>query len=259
AALIAGFPIHVPGVTIDRQCGSAEQATHFAAQPSASGDMDVVIAGPVGSRTRAPTFADVEGVSRRVHLPKRDEIVNRGISAEKIARKWGFSRQQLDDFSLESHRRALSAIQKGVFDQEIAPVEVTDEDGNRRVFATDEGPRESTSLRALANLDSVFKEDGKITAGNSSQMSDGASAVLLMSREKADALGLKPKAKIVARTVVGSDPTLMLTGPIPATKKVLQKADLTIDQIDRYEVNEAFAPVPLAWLQEVGADAEKLN
>ncbi len=259
AALIAGFPIHVPGVTIDRQCGSSQQATHFAAQAIASGDMDVVIAGGVESMTRAPMFANIEGVSPSVQLTKRYEIVNQGISAEKIARKWGFSRQQLDEFSLESHRRALTAIQKGVFDQEIAPVEVTDEDGNRRVFATDEGPRESTSLRALANLDSVFKEDGKITAGNSSQMSDGASAVLLMSREKADALGLKPKAKIVARTVVGSDPTLMLTGPIPATKKVLQKADLTIDQIDRYEVNEAFAPVPLAWLQEVGADAEKLN
>ncbi|HEX6594141.1 MAG TPA: thiolase family protein [Bacillota bacterium] len=259
AALIAGFPTDVPGVTIDRQCGSSQQATHFAAQAIASGDMDIVIAGGVESMTRVPMFSNMEGVRPSKQLTKRYEIVNQGISAEKIAEQWGFSRKQLDEFSLESHRRALMAQKNGVFNEEIVPVEVADENGQTHLFSTDEGPRGSTSIDALANLEPVFIENGKITAGNSSQMSDGASAVLLMSREKAEELGLKPKAKIVSRCVVGSDPTLMLTGPIPATKAILKKAQLTIDDIDRYEVNEAFAPVPLAWLQEVGADANKLN
>src|SRR5699024_9419379 len=147
----------------------------------------------------------------------------------------------------------------GRFVKEITPVEVVNKEGKSYVFSEDEGPRKDTTFEALSQLEPVFKKDGKITAGNASQMSDGASGVLLMSKEKADQLGLKPKAKIVARSVVGSDPTLMLTGPIPATEKVLKKANLTIEQIDRYEVNEAFAPVPLAWLQDTGADPEKLN
>lgn len=259
AALIAGFPIQVPGVTIDRQCGSSQQAVHFGAQAIAAGDMDIVIAGGVESMTRAPMFSNMQGTKPSEKLTAKYEIVNQGISAEKIADKWNFTRKELDAFSLQSHKRALAANENGNFEKEIVPVDVKDENGNTNVVKTDEGPRSNTTMKALSGLKTVFKEDGKITAGNASQMSDGASAVLLMSREKAEALGLKPKARIVARTVVGSDPTLMLTGPIEATRNVLKKADLTIHQVDRYEVNEAFAPVPLAWLSDIGGDPERLN
>ncbi|WP_077324359.1 thiolase family protein [Virgibacillus siamensis] len=255
AALIAGFPIDVPGVTIDRQCGSSQQAVHFGAQAIAAGDMDVVIAGGVESMTRAPMFSNVQETKPSRKLTSRYEIVNQGISAEKIADKWGFTREQLDEFSLQSHQRARKAIEQGKFNREISPVKTND----GKVVQVDEGPRADTTIEALAGLNAVFKEDGKITAGNASQMSDGASAVMLMSSEKAGELGLKPKARIVARTVIGSDPTLMLTGPIQATEKVLKKAGLTIADIDRYEVNEAFAPVPMAWLRDIGADPEKLN
>lgn len=259
SALIAGFPVHVPGVTIDRQCGSSQQAVHFGAQAILSGDMDVVIAGGVESMTRSPMFANVGDTKPSEKLTSKHQIVNQGISAEMIADKWGFSRQELDEFSLKSHTLALEAIEKGRYNDEIVPVDVKGENGEMRTVSIDEGPRAETSLEILGNLPAVFKEDGKITAGNASQMSDGASAVLLMSREKADALGLKPRAKIIARTVVGSDPTLMLTGPIEATRQVLQKAGLTLDDIDRYEVNEAFAPIPLAWLHDLQADPDKLN
>lgn len=259
AALIAGFPVHVPGVTIDRQCGSSQQAVHFAAQAIASGDMDIVIAGGVESMTRVPMFSAMQDTKPSAKLTKKYEIVNQGISAEKIADKWGFSREQLDEFSLESHHKAITAIKNGFYKKEIVPVEIPRDDGTKMLFSVDEGPRPETSLEKLAGLKTVFQEDGKITAGNASQMSDGASAVLLMSREKADELGFQPKARILARTVVGSDPTLMLTGPIEATRRVLKKAGLSIEQMDRYEVNEAFAPVPLAWLQDIGADPGKLN
>src|SRR5690625_298554 len=259
AALIAGFTTDTPGVTIDRQCGSSQQAVHFAAQAIASGDMDVVIAGGVENMTRVPMFSNVGDIKPSPKLTAKYEIVNQGISAEKIAEQWKISRQDLDEFSLNSHKRALNAIQKGHFNEEIVPVRVQGEDGETRLMSVDEGPRENTSMAALSELKPIFKEDGKITAGNASQMSDGASAQLLMSREKADELGLQPKARIVARAVVGSDPTLMLTGPIAATRKALEKANLMIEDMDRYEVNEAFAPVPLAWLHDLQADADKLN
>ncbi|OZU89156.1 acetyl-CoA acetyltransferase [Virgibacillus indicus] len=259
AALIAGFPKHVPGVTIDRQCGSSQQAVHFGAQAIASGDMEIVIAGGVESMTRAPMFFNMGDSKPSKQLTEKYEIVNQGISAEKIADQWNFTRKQLDEFSLSSHENALNAIREGKYKKEIIPVEVTGEDGSLNTISVDEGPRENSGVDALGGLKTVFKEDGKITAGNASQMSDGASAVLLMSKEKAEELGLMPKAKIIARTVVGSDPTLMLTGPIEATRKVLGKANLSIEDMDRYEVNEAFAPVPLAWLQDVGADPAKLN
>ncbi|WP_099156500.1 thiolase family protein [Virgibacillus ndiopensis] len=259
AALIAGFPTHVPGVTIDRQCGSSQQAVHFGAQAIASGDMDIVIAGGVESMTRAPMFSNMQGTNPSEKLTASYEIVNQGISAEKIADKWEFTREQLDEYSLQSHQRALAAISSGKYEKEIVPVEVQQDDGLSETFKIDEGPREDTTFDILAGLKTVFKENGKITAGNASQMSDGASAVLLMSADKAAALGLKPKARIVARVVVGSDPTLMLTGPIAATEKVLKKANLTLDDMDRYEVNEAFAPVPLAWLNDTGGSMEKLN
>ncbi len=259
AALIAGFPIHVPGVTIDRQCGSSQQAMHFAAQAIAAGDMDIVIAGGVESMTRAPMFSNMKDIKPSEKLRKKYLIVNQGVSSEKIAEKWGFTREQLDEYSLLSHQKALGAIEKGNFKAEILPIEVEDKEGNQYTFQVDEGPRKDTSMEALSNLKSVFQEEGVITAGNASQMSDGASAVLLMSGEKAKELGLKPRARIVARTVVGSDPTLMLTGPIPATQRVLELSGLSITDMDRYEVNEAFAPVPMAWLEEIGADPEKLN
>ncbi|WP_047981025.1 thiolase family protein [Ornithinibacillus contaminans] len=259
AALIAGFPVAVPGVTIDRQCGSSQQAIHFAVQAIAAGDMDVVIAGGVESMTRSPMSANMGDVVPSERLTKQYEIVNQGISAEKIATKWEFTREQLDSYSFQSHQKAVRAIASGVFKSEIVPIEVTDKEGNKQTITVDEGPRKNTSLEALSMLKPVFQENGMITAGNASQMSDGASAVLLMSREKANALGLKPKARIIARTVVGSDPTFMLTGPIEATKRVLASAGLTIDDMDRYEVNEAFASVPLAWLADTKANPEKLN
>ncbi|GGA84421.1 thiolase family protein [Ornithinibacillus halotolerans] len=259
AALIADFPIHVPGVTIDRQCGSSQQAIHFGAQAIAAGDMDIVIAGGVESMSRAPMFANMGRTKPSEKLQEKYEIVNQGISSEKIANQWGFTREELDIYSLASHQKAFKAIEKGNFSSEIIPIELEDIDGRKRMFNMDEGPRHDTSLEALSKLKPVFQEDGKITAGNASQMSDGASAILLMSGEKASELGIKPKAKIIARTVVGSDPTLMLTGPIPATKRVLELAGLSIDDIDLYEINEAFAPVPLAWLEEIKGDPEKLN
>lgn len=259
ALLIAGFPVHVPGVTIDRQCGSSQQAVHFAYQAIASGDMDIVIAGGVESMTRSPMFANVGTTKPSERLTDKYEIVNQGISAELIADEWGFTRKQLDEYALRSHELALKAIENGYYEDEIVPITVTDDNGNVVTVEVDEGPRKDTSLEILSELKPVFKEDGKITAGNSSQMSDGASAVLLMAKDKALELGLKPKAKIIARTVIGSDPTLMLTGPIEATRQVLQKARLTLDDMDRYEVNEAFAPIPLAWLHDLQADLNKLN
>jgi acetyl-CoA acyltransferase len=259
AALIAGFPVHVPGVTIDRQCGSSQQAVHFASQAILSGDMDIVIAGGVESMTRAPMFSNMGYAKLSAKLTEQHEIINQGLSAERIAEHWRQSREELDRFSLKSHERAFIAIEKGHFTKEIVPVDIVQEGGSVKAFAVDEGPRVGTTVEVLGGLKTVFDDNGVITAGNASQMSDGASAVLLMSREKADKLGVKPIARIVARTVVGSDPTLMLTGPIEATRKVLEKAGLSIDDMDTYEVNEAFAPVPLAWLKEIGGDPAKLN
>ncbi|RAZ67914.1 thiolase family protein [Planococcus maitriensis] len=259
SALIAGFPDFVPGVTIDRQCGSSQQAVHFGAQAILAGDMDIVIAGGVESMTRVPMFSNMQGAKPSKKLTDQYEIINQGLSAERIAEKWGFSRQQLDAYAVQSHERAQQAIDAGLYDKEIVPVDAQDEQGHFRKVTKDEGPRPGTTEEVLAGLKPAFDEQGVITAGNASQMSDGASAVLLMSREKADELGLKPKARILARTVVGSDPTLMLTGPIAATKKVLEKTGLAIDDMDRYEVNEAFAPVPLAWLADIGGDPDKLN
>lgn len=259
AALMADFPIEVPGTTIDRQCGSGQQAVHFAAQAILSGDMDIVISGGVESMTRIPMGSSRQKSKWSEELTSRYEMIHQGLSAERIAEKWELSRLELDEFSLESHRRALLAQEEGRFDREIMPLEVTLEDGSTQVVTQDEGPRRGTSLEKLAALKPAFTEDGKIHAGNSSQMSDGAAALLLMSREKAEELGLKPRFRVVARTVVGSDPTLMLTGPIEATKRVLKKAGLSIADMDTYEVNEAFAPVPMVWLKELEADPKKLN
>lgn len=259
AALIAGLPIEVPGTTLDRQCGSGQQAVHFAAQAILSGDMDVVIAGGVESMSRVPFGSTRKNSDWSEKLTSKYEIIHQGISAERIADEWDISREELDAYSLESHRRAVEAQEKGYFKNEIMPYEVQLEDGTTFVVAEDEGPRKESTLEALAALKPAFKEGGKIHAGNSSQMSDAAAVLLLMSGEKVKELGLKPRFKVVARTVVGSDPTLMLTGPIAATEKVLQKAGLKLEDMDVYEVNEAFAPVPIAWQKELEADPQKLN
>ncbi|MEH7095446.1 thiolase family protein [Neobacillus vireti] len=261
AALMAGFPIEVPGTTIDRQCGSSQQAVHFAAQAILSGDMDVVIAGGVESMSRVPMGSNYKGAEEPFSpaLRSKYEMIHQGLSAERIAEKYEFTRAELDQFSLESHQKALKAQEEGYFAREIFPIEVNLPDGTKSVIKDDSGPRKGTSLEALASLRTSFKEDGVIHAGNSSQISDGAAALLLMSREKAEELGLKPRFRVHTRVVVGSDPTLMLTGPIPATKKALEKSNLSIDDIDVFEVNEAFAPVPLAWLKETGANRAKLN
>lgn len=259
AALIAGFPIEVPGVTIDRQCGSSQQAVHFAAQAVLSGNMDVVIAGGVESMSRVPIGSNRSGVQFSKVLTAKYNMIHQGLSADLIAEKWGISREKMDHYALESHRRALQAQKEGRFDREIMPVEAEQPDGIAVSVVKDEGPRADTSVQKLAALKPAFQEDGRITAGNASQISDGAAAVLIMSRTKAESLGLKPRFRILARAVVGSDPTLMLTGVIPATEKVLHQAGLSIDDIDVFEVNEAFASVPLAWLLETGASPEKLN
>lgn len=259
AALAADFPIKVPGTTIDRQCGSSQQAIHFAAQAVLSGDMDIVVAGGVESMTRVPMGSTRRESRPSQELSDRYELINQGLSAERIAEKWGYDRSKLDEFSLLSHQRAITAQNEGRFDREIMPIEVTEEDGTKTIITQDEGPRRGTSLEKLSALPAAFKEGGVIHAGNASQMSDGAAVVLVMSMEKALELNLKPRFKLVARTVVGSDPTLMLTGPIEATRMVLERAGLTIEDMDLYEVNEAFAPVPLAWLDEIGADLNKLN
>lgn len=259
AALIAGFPIEVPGTTIDRQCGSSQQAVHFAAQAILSGDMDVVIAGGVESMSRIPIGSNYQGAPLSDQLKSKHEMIHQGLSAERIADQYGFSRADLDQFALESHEKALKAQDAGYFEAEIMPIQVTLENGETITVTSDAGPRIGTTLEALSSLKPAFMENGKIHAGNASQISDGAAALLIMSREKAEELGIKPKFLIHTRVVVGSDPTLMLTGPIPATKKALEKSGLSIEDIDVFEVNEAFAPVTLAWLKETGADPKKLN
>src|SRR5215472_7088109 len=264
ALLAAGFPETVPGTTVDRQCGSSQQAIHFAAQGVISGAYDIVIAGGVESMTRVPmgsSNANGPGAPFGSRMLRRYDngLVPQGISAELIAQKWELTREDLDAFSLESHRRAARATAEGRFRSQIVPVEVKNEDGTTSIFDQDEGIRTDTNLEKLASLKPSFKPDGLITAGNSSQISDGAAAVLIMERATAERLGLKPRARFVSFSLAGDNPILMLTAPIPATAKVLQKANLTIDQIDLSEINEAFASVVLAWQHETGADLNKVN
>jgi acetyl-CoA acetyltransferase family protein len=257
--LEAGFPIEVPGTTVDRQCGSGQQAIHFAANLISSGVVDVAIGGGVEVMSRVPMGSNfkVAGFPFTKNMVERYELTSQGVAADNIARQWGFSRQQLDEFAVESQRRARAAQDAGKFEKEILPVDVEHE-GTKGVFATDEGIREST-IEGLAKLAPSFGEDGLHHAGNSSQITDGAAAVLLMSAEKAKEMGLKPRARIVAQAVVGSDPHLMLTGPITATPAVLKKAGLKLSDIDRVEINEAFASVVLAWQKETGYDLSKTN
>ncbi len=263
AVLAAGFPETVPGTTVDRQCGSSQQAIHFAAQGVLSGAYDVVIAGGVESMTRVPMGSSSQGPGAPFgsQMLRRydNRLVHQGISADLIAQEWELSRSELDEFSLESHRRAAQATAEGHFKSQIVPVPVKNEDGSTSMFEQDEGIRSDTSLEKLASLKPAFKPDGLITAGNSSQISDGAAAVLIMERETAERLGLKPRARFVSFSLAGDNPILMLTAPIPATFKVLERAGLTLEQMDLVEINEAFASVVLAWQRETGADWQRVN
>jgi acetyl-CoA acetyltransferase family protein len=255
AWLEAGLPFEVPATTIDRQCGSGQQAVNFAASLVASGVHDVAIGSGV-EHMGLISFADgaqvqsEHGFAFTPDLLERYELVPQGVSAELIAGRWQLRRDELDGFSLRSHRLAARATTEGRFVREITSV------GD---VVADQGIRPETTLEALAALPSVFRDDGVVTAGSSSQVSDGAAAVLLASREKADELGLRARARIVDHTTVGVDPVLMLTGPIPATRRILERNGLTIDDIDLFEVNEAFAPVVLAWQRETGADLDRVN
>jgi acetyl-CoA acyltransferase len=261
AVLEAGFPIEVPAVSLDRMCSSGQQAVHFAAQAIASGQADVVIAGGVESMSRVPLASDYPQTWSPRLTGRADVEVstNQGISADLIAEKWGLSREELDQFAYESHVRAGAAREAGRFDSQIVPVGVSGQDGDTVSFAQDEGIRMPPSLERMASLAPAFGEGGTATAGNASQISDGAAALLLTSRQKARELGLRPRARLRATSVVGSDPLLMLTGPIPATQKVLKRAGLTLSDVDVIEINEAFASVVLAWARELQPDTARVN
>jgi len=258
--LTADFPYTVPATTVDRQCGSAQQAIHFAANLIQAGTCDITIGGGVESMSRVAMGANVmngPGSPIQPELYAKYSLTPQGISAEEIAVKWGITRQEADEFAVESQAKARRARDEGRFDREILPVDVKLE-GVATTIKTDEGIREST-IEKLSTLQPSFRPDGIHHAGNSSQITDGASAVLLMAREKADELGLKPRARVIAQHVVGSDPVLMLTGPITATPKVLNKAGLELKDIDLIEINEAFASVVLAWKKEHNPDMAKVN
>ena len=258
ALLAAGWPDSVPGVAVDRQCGSSQQSVHFAAAGLVAGHYDVVVAGGVESMSRVPIGATLAAGGD----PFPDSFItrfggrpNQGIGAEMIAQSWGFDRTALDGFSLGSHEKAAAAQDSGSFDAEIAGIK--DQDGN--LVLKDEGIRRGGTIEKMATLKPAFKDDGVIHAGNASQISDGAAALLLMTAEKAKSLSLKPLARVHTATVAAADPVIMLTAPIPATQKALKRSGLRIEDIGVYEVNEAFAPVPLAWLKDIGAEEEKLN
>jgi len=264
AALAAGFPESVVGTSVDRQCGSSQQSAHFAAQGVIAGAYDVVVAAGVECMTRVPMGVTMNGPGMPFG-PKMMEryqaqggLVPQGISAEMIADKWGLSRDDLDALSVQSHKRAARATEEGRFEKEIIPITVESEEGKEE-FARDQGIRPDSSMESLANLKPAFKPDGKVTAGNSSQITDGAAALLIMSEDKANQLGLTPRARFHTFALAGVDPIMMLTGPIPATSKVLERAGMTMDQIDLTEINEAFASVVLAWEKEHHPDMEKVN
>ncbi|MGH7748638.1 MAG: thiolase family protein, partial [Candidatus Dormibacteria bacterium] len=268
----AGFPESVPATTVDRQCGSSQQAVHFAAQGVLAGVYDVVIACGVESMSRvpmgyAPHGEDTRGPAVAARYP--DGLVNQGISAELLAARWNLDRDTLDEFSARSHRLAGESAASGAFANEIVPITVPGENGDSRTLTVDETVRASTTVEGLRALQPSFRNERmslrfpeiawRITPGNSSPLTDGASAALIMSAQRAKELGLRPRARFHGFAVTGSDPVLMLTGVVPATRKVLARAGMTIDDVDAYEVNEAFAPVPLVWQHELDADPEKVN
>jgi len=259
AWLQAGLPEETPATTVDRQCGSAQQAVNFGAALIAAGVHDVVIGGGVEHMGHVPMgisfkWTDDVGSPWPPELMERYDLVPQGISAEMIADKWEIPRSEIDELAVRSHRLAHQATEEGRFERETVPFRV-----NGDTYVSDQGIRPDTSLEALAALKPAFKPDGKITAGNSSQISDGAAAVLLMAAETAAELGLTPRARIVDQTTVGVDPVMMLTGPIPATRKLLERNGMTIDDVDLVEINEAFAPVVLAWKRELSPDMDRVN
>ncbi len=264
AVLAAGWPEEVPSTTVDRQCGSSQQAMHFAAQGVIAGAYDVAVAAGVEVMTRTPMGASiVPGMGFPFPQEQQDRYADtglppQGIGAEMIADEYGFTREDLDAFGAQSQQRAAIARDEGRFEREIVPVPY-EVDGEKFTMTADQGIREGTTVDTLAQLKPAFKEDGKITAGNSSQITDGASAVLIMSREKADELGMRPRARFHAFALAGTDPVTMLKGPIPATRKILEKTGMSIDDIDLFEVNEAFASVVLAWQKEFDVDMSKVN
>jgi len=261
AVLAAGWPESIPGTTVNRACGSSQQALDFAVQAVMSGQQDVVVAGGVEVMSRVPL-----GAARATGMPYGPKVLaryddfsfNQGLSAEMIAKKWGFSRTQLDEYSVQSHERAAAAQDSGAFTDQIVPV-FTDDQTAQKVIVADEGVRRGTTVEKLAALKPAFVDDGMIHAGNSSQISDGAAALLVTTSEMAVGLGLTPLVRYRAGAVTGADPVLMLTGPIPATEKVLSKAGVPLSDVGIFEVNEAFAPVPMAWMAETGADPDRVN
>ncbi len=254
AVLKAGWPVEVPAVTLNRMCGSSQQAIHFAAQAILAGDMEVVVAGGVEHMTRVPMGADYPPAWPA--LPY--DLIPQGLSAEMMAARWRINRTELDQFSYESHCKAAAATHNGLFSAQITPIAVAD-GATQRLVQIDEGIRFDASLEKIAALKPAFKEDGVVTAANSSQISDGAAAVVLASGRAVGRLGLQPLARIVTRVVVGDDPVLMLAGVIPATQKALRQSGLGLDDIDLFEINEAFAAVVLAWQRQLGPDPARLN
>ena len=266
ALLGAGWPETIPGMTVDRKCGSAEAALHVAVGEIAAGACDVVVAGGAENMTRVPMGGnrDIHGAPFGWRVSERFPLTSQGEAAERLCDEWGLTRDELDDYALESHRRAAAAADAGWFDREITAVEMKEwaERGSEPAsprLERDETIRRDTSRAKLAALKTSFRENGRVTAGNASQISDGAAGLLLMSADKARELGLRPRARIRSITTVGSDPVLMLTGPIAATRKVVARAGLSLSQIDLFEVNEAFAPVPLVWMKELDVAHERLN
>ncbi len=256
AVLAAGWPVEVPGVTLNRFCSSGQQAVNFAAMAVKSGAQDLVLAGGVENMTRVPMGADMGPLP--MSLMEKYDLVPQGLSAEMIVERWGYTRQQVDAFALASQQKAFAAVQEQRFAKSIVPIEVT-HNGERKVFDTDEHLRPQSTLEGLMALTPSFKPDGVITAGNASGIVDGAAAVLVASERAVKELNLTPRARVVEQVIVGSEPVIMLTGPIPATQKALKRAGLSVDDIDLFEINEAFAPVPLVTMQEVGIDPEKVN
>jgi acetyl-CoA acyltransferase len=257
AILAAGWPVDVPGVTLNRFCGSGQTAVNLAAHAVAAGAHDLVYAGGVESMTRVPMGADMGALP--ASLVMKYDLVPQGLAAEMVAEKWKYRRQQLDEFALESQRRAWQAIQEHRFDKSLVPVTVTLPDGTQKVVDKDEHPRPQSTLDGLMALPPSFKPDGVVHAGNSSGIVDGAAGVLLASKRAVETLGLKPRARIVDTVVVGSEPVIMLTGPIPACQKILSRTGMAARDIDLVEVNEAFAPVPMITMQEIGFPHERVN